>query len=1030
MRMYKCSLLKHCLFVMMLLPAILITSNVYGQFSITDKSPSPQSTQVLSSEAVEIEFNQNVNFSTVENGIFLHSSLTGSIPGSFEQLGGNRIAFRATSGFTGGEKIFVTVTDNLLSENGNSLSATQQWTFTVMPEVGLDQFTRLEYDLSEGSEPSAIASVDINNNLLPDLVVVNSNNSKVTILENQFHIIGDFFVREPIDTGVDQNAAEKLSEEESALLASTLPVNSGITSADFNRNGYPDVVIAATLNNQLILLRNSADGQVNFDVELIDTGERPVEVIAADINNNGYSDLVVAAAGSDQILIHYNNGDGTFGSPVSIDVGSVPLSFVTEDINNSGFLDIVIALAGENRVVGLMNLDGDSFSTETLIDDLSFTPSFIMTDNFIFSENDEEFADIALGSSDEPEIYLYRNESGVFSFFNTLSSAQLSRPIFGISSDVDASGSLDIVSSRFSSNSILINRNSLDGFLDHAIVDQLDSPTGITTTDFSFSGSMDFAIANSNSGTVTVLINNDDRGVCLIGDDLAFGDVCVGESAVEIIEIVNICPYTLDVSISISNSAFSTDITGFKIEPFETISLPVTFTPNQRGTFSGELILTYVRERGVIEDEVRFGLFGNGVESELQIVEELDFGTLQVGASDSRTIDILNTGNIDVEIDLSIEGGDGVFSIEEPANFTLGPNQQSNAIVTFTPEEFEDYEGELVVTVTSDCGETVYRVQLTGSGVDPITELEVPELIDFGEVETGLSETINFSVANTGNVETTVDLLLQGDDVFSISGPQSFTIAPNTQQNVPLIFSPTETVEYNTDIVVNGSSDFDDVQYTIVATGVGINPLPDLVAVQIVPESISGDYMLGESYRFDATFRLERNADVTDPFDLQFLVNNQEQERIRFTEQLSPGDSRTVQFFHTFSTEGQNNVQFVVDPDDEIEEFTTDNNMASVSINVRQGRVSVAPNPFTPNNDGYNDIVDFDLSRLANISSPVVRIFSFNGRLVQTLRDFNGQSIQWNGTDNSGNQLRPGVYLYVIEENNRLLARGSITLAL
>src|SRR6056297_284514 len=517
----------------------LSAADAYGQLTITDRTPTPQSTDVMGSDPIEIEFSQDIDFSTVENSVFIHSSLSGSASVEFEQIASNRIRLIADCGYIAGEVLSITVTTDLLSDGGISLSSPQQWRFTIQPEVGSDRFTPSLYELSDGSEPSAIQAVDINNNTLTDLVVINSNNTEVTVLENQFHITGEYLVRNTFETGIDPEAGKTVSGEQTQLQIASLPSNSSITSADLNRNGYADLVIAATLSNQLILLRNRADGQLDFDIELIDTGDRPVEVVAADMNNNGHRDLVVAAAGSDEMVVHYNNGDGTFAAPISIGVGFVPLSFVVDDINNSSFPDILVALSGEDRVAGLINDGNGSFSNEILIDDLPFTPTFILSDNFTVDGMGDDLPDIVLGSSDETEIYLYENTSGSFALLNTLSSGPLTRPVFGVSADLDANGILDLVSSHFGSGNLLLNLNTTSGFGVQTILSNLSGSVGITSSDFNDDGSVDLAVTNQTTGEVTVFLNDESRDSCLGGNDLAFGDVCVGESATEEIEVTN-----------------------------------------------------------------------------------------------------------------------------------------------------------------------------------------------------------------------------------------------------------------------------------------------------------------------------------------------------------------------------------------------------------------------------------------------------------------------------------------------------------
>jgi len=92
--------------------------------------------------------------------------------------------------------------------------------------------------------------------------------------------------------------------------------------------------------------------------------------------------------------------------------------------------------------------------------------------------------------------------------------------------------------------------------------------------------------------------------------------------------------------------------------------------------------------------------------------------------------------------------------------------------------------------------------------------------------------------------------------------------------------------------------------------------------------------------------------------------------------------------------------------------------------------IRVGPNPFTPNNNGFNDFVRFDFSGADAVTGYQVRIFDMNGKQLRSLAG-NGQSeIIWDGTDSGGSVLKPGIYLYLIERNNRVVRRGSITLAL
>ena len=94
--------------------------------------------------------------------------------------------------------------------------------------------------------------------------------------------------------------------------------------------------------------------------------------------------------------------------------------------------------------------------------------------------------------------------------------------------------------------------------------------------------------------------------------------------------------------------------------------------------------------------------------------------------------------------------------------------------------------------------------------------------------------------------------------------------------------------------------------------------------------------------------------------------------------------------------------------------FTTNTNASS--------NISVSPNPFSPDNDGFEDftIINYNLSQV--ISQTRIKIFDSKGRLVRTLlnNQASGQtgSIVFNGLDDEGNPLRIGIYIVYLEAMN------------
>ena len=104
--------------------------------------------------------------------------------------------------------------------------------------------------------------------------------------------------------------------------------------------------------------------------------------------------------------------------------------------------------------------------------------------------------------------------------------------------------------------------------------------------------------------------------------------------------------------------------------------------------------------------------------------------------------------------------------------------------------------------------------------------------------------------------------------------------------------------------------------------------------------------------------------------------------------------------------------------------------LAGTAIEINGDGIRVGPNPFTPNNNGFNDFVRFDFTGAEASTGYIVRIFDMNGKRVRTLTADGQSEIIWDGTDSGGTVLKPGVYLYIIERSNRVVRRGSVTLAL
>lgn len=85
------------------------------------------------------------------------------------------------------------------------------------------------------------------------------------------------------------------------------------------------------------------------------------------------------------------------------------------------------------------------------------------------------------------------------------------------------------------------------------------------------------------------------------------------------------------------------------------------------------------------------------------------------------------------------------------------------------------------------------------------------------------------------------------------------------------------------------------------------------------------------------------------------------------------------------------------------------------------GAISALPNPFTPNGDGINDRAEihYDVLSITEATPVEVSLYDLEGRRIRTL--FAGDvlsgryTVPWDGTDESGQKVPPGLYLFRIK---------------
>jgi hypothetical protein len=299
-----------------------------------------------------------------------------------------------------------------------------------------------------------------------------------------------------------------------------------VAVADFNGDGKPDLVVANQNDNTVsVLLNTTAAGATTTSFappQTFATGSEPTYVMVTDVNRDGKPDLVVANAHSNSVSVLLNTtaaGASTpsFAAQQTFATGTFPDSLAVADFNGDGKPDLVVANDLSNTMSVLLNTTATGAST----------PSFTIQETFATGGDPASVAVADFNGDGKPDLVVANNASHTVSvLLNTTTpgasnSSFTAQQTFAIGilpfsvtvADVNGDGSPDLVVANSNSNtvSVLLNTTapgaSTPSFTAQETFDTGMSPSTVTVADFNGDGKPDLVVANFTSNTVSVLLN-------------------------------------------------------------------------------------------------------------------------------------------------------------------------------------------------------------------------------------------------------------------------------------------------------------------------------------------------------------------------------------------------------------------------------------------------------------------------------------------------------------------------------------------
>ena len=155
------------------------------------------------------------------------------------------------------------------------------------------------------------------------------------------------------------------------LPTGTMPL--GVAVADFNHDGYPDLVVGNKTANTISVYLSNGTGGFQAPATYPTCGG-PTAALAQDLDLTGLADIVITCntPTSNVIQVFLNLGNGTFNpvpdgvTNIVLGTGLAPVAITSGDFNSDGHPDLAVADSGDGTVTLFLSNPAIDFTYYTV----------------------------------------------------------------------------------------------------------------------------------------------------------------------------------------------------------------------------------------------------------------------------------------------------------------------------------------------------------------------------------------------------------------------------------------------------------------------------------------------------------------------------------------------------------------------------------------------------------------------------------------------------------------------------------------